>query len=371
MKNHLILFLFSSMIFSSCTCNLEKGTAPTDTTPENGTPTKTEEIEKPSISPPPPFELFLPKSYTLLKKASGDLDKDGRDEKVVVLNTSNEGDFGTEREIQIYTLENNQWKMWHRSTGAVLPSEHGGVMGDPFEDVSIENGAIVFKHLGGSRSKWAYAHRFRFQNDRFELIGATVVNDTPCESSENFDYNLSTGNVVYKKEIETCEGDERKVVKKEKDNFKYKMKELPQMDGFSFDKPLYAVNSKTGKCFPESACYNYKEENTNNEEEIDENSLTSLEGIYTLGGHHDSWAVVIKNGQVKYYEINGMLPPEDSQLKIILEQGNPKILQQFNVDFAKMSFQSDLGKGKIEKGKSITFLEMPSHIDDFLTLSLQ
>lgn len=165
---------------------------------------------------------------------TGDLDKDKIPEKVVVFDTKreSESDMGTEREIHIYKKTNGDWKLWHQSIGAVLPSENGGMMGDPFESLSIEKGSIVIKHFGGSREKWSYTHRFRYQNNTWELIGVTVNNGSPCDYWEDFDYNLSTGKYIYTKETEDCEGEKSKTIDKKTKEAQHKLARLPKMDNF-------------------------------------------------------------------------------------------------------------------------------------------
>lgn len=107
------------------------------------------------------------------------------------------------------------------------------MMGDPFHEVDVERGCIVFNQSGGSRHKWAYTHRFRNQNGGWQLIGATVEFGAPCESWENYDYNLSNGKIIYKKEIEDCDGEEgQTITKTETKDFVRKMDKLPEMDGF-------------------------------------------------------------------------------------------------------------------------------------------
>lgn len=164
--------------------------------------------------------------------ATGDLDKDKVAEKVVVYDTKREIEMGTEREIHIYKKKNGNWRLWHKSIGAVLPSEHGGMMGDPFESLSIERGAIVIKHFGGSRQKWNYTHRFRYQKSSWELIGTTINYGSPCDYFEDFDYNLSTGKYIYTKEVQECEGDNPKTTDKSNKEARKKLSRLPKMDGF-------------------------------------------------------------------------------------------------------------------------------------------
>lgn len=201
----------------------------------------------------PRFDPVFPKGYDKIGEDTGDLTKDGIPEKVLVLNTDKLGDMGNEREIRIYKVENDTWKLWHTSTGAVLSSEAGGVMGDPFERINIENGAIVIKHFGGSRQKWEYTHRFRYQNNQWELIGVTILNTDPCEELESFDYNLSSGRVNYLLTKESCDNNGNELSSKTlvKEDFSYKMSSLPQMDGFIIG-TTYAEHN--GKCYPPGNC---------------------------------------------------------------------------------------------------------------------
>ena len=170
-----------------------------------------------------------PKSFMIIEEIEGDLDKDGIYEKVIVYDTEKEIDLGTERQIYIYKRKKNNWELWKKAIGAILPSEHGGMMGDPFEGISIERNCIVINHFGGSRQKWNYTHRFRFQSGEFQLIGATVNFGSPCDYFESLDYNLSNGKIKYEKEIENCEKETSKIEKKEMIR---KLESLPTMNGF-------------------------------------------------------------------------------------------------------------------------------------------
>lgn len=151
----------------------------------------------------------------ILATTHGDLDNDGQPEKVSVFDNGTDAGMGTEREIHIYKKNENTWKLWHKSIGAVMPSSAGGMMGDPFESIQIKNRALVIKHFGGSRDKWEYTHRYRWQDNDWYLIGATIHLVTPCEDSEKFDYNLSTQKATYVKALETCNGKIKKLLKKE------------------------------------------------------------------------------------------------------------------------------------------------------------
>jgi hypothetical protein len=172
----------------------------------------------------------VPVSFTRLTSAEGDLNKDGIAEKIIIYNTPRTTDMGTEREIHIFQKGKTNWELWHQTTGGLLPSEHGGIFGDPFSAARIERGCIVIEHFGGSRQKWSYLHRYRFQSQDWELIGTTVGFGTPCESWETFDYNLSTGQINYKMEKEDCEGEQESSVITKQENFLVTQDDLPSMD---------------------------------------------------------------------------------------------------------------------------------------------
>ncbi|MCF8247166.1 MAG: hypothetical protein K9J37_20125 [Saprospiraceae bacterium] len=241
MKKYNYAILLICLAFSACTDNKGKSTtddavttAPSDESEATAAPDTESNTAAPDAEKAPfQDKIQTPKGYEVMGDAKGDLDKDNVEEKVVVFNTDRQSDFGTERELHIYKQKDGGWELWHKSLGAVLPSEQGGVMGDPFEAVAIENGSLVLQHFGGSRQKWHYTHRFRYQNNAWQLIGATVNNGAPCDYFEDFDYNLSTGKINYKKTTEDCEkSEENPVTKTEKKDFVVKLASPPNMASF-------------------------------------------------------------------------------------------------------------------------------------------
>ncbi len=96
-----------------------------------------------------------------------------------------------------------------------------------------------------------------------------------------------------------------------------------------------------------------------------------LIGVYTLEGNKTSWMLVIRpkgenDIQANYYEIKGKLPAVNKMLE------NPKILQQFDIDFSDMVISSDLGIGQYEalfERERITFFNIKSHQEDVLRLT--
>ena len=138
--------------------------------------------------------LEIPVGFKIVAQNKGDLDKDGIAELVVLFDTPKQTDLGTARQIYIYKKAATNWVVWHKSKGGVLSSEHGGVMGDPFDGMEINHGVLIISHQGGSVDKWTYTHRYRYQNNMWCLIGANVTWGRADQVS-SMDYNLSTGEV--------------------------------------------------------------------------------------------------------------------------------------------------------------------------------
>jgi len=166
----------------------------------------------------PGQDIFHPSGLYSMAEASGDLDKDGFPEKVIVYDTHDTTDNGTIRELWIFKRNNGIWQVWTKSRNAILKSEEGGMMGDPFGDVQIKNGVLNISFSGGSSWKWNHTDRYRFQNNTFQLIGYTSYYGKLCEYWEQFDYNISTGKIIYKKEYENCD-DGQKITKTERETF--------------------------------------------------------------------------------------------------------------------------------------------------------
>ena len=170
---------------------------------------------------------LVPKQYQKIKEVSGDLNKDGIAEKVMVYNMQDKEDEinGRDREVIIFKKDKGRWVIWQRSTNAVGNSKDGGMMGDPFEDVEIKNGVLLIHQSGGSSWKWGYTDTYRFQNNSFELIGYTSHYGKLCEYWVSVDFNVMTGKLVVEKEYEKCDTEEnQEVYKKENEIFNYKLK---------------------------------------------------------------------------------------------------------------------------------------------------
>jgi len=178
------------------------------------------------------FCSFSHSQEVVLTEIYGDLDLDAVNEKVVVKELKDTADDGKQRELIIYKKDHDNWKVMVSSKKAILGSDSGGMMGDAFssKEISIENGILIIGHDGGSSWKWNTIHKYRFQNQNLELIGYETIFGKICEYWDEFDYNLSTGKIIYTKTTEICDDDG---IKKESQTvqeiFRKKLQKIPNI----------------------------------------------------------------------------------------------------------------------------------------------
>lgn len=148
---------------------------------------------------------FVPAGWRLLEAAEGDLNGDGRADMALVAAHDEEQSEPNETTWQeprllVIALRDGGGKLRRSAAaaGAVMCRGCGGVFGDPFAGVSIERGAVVVNHYGGSRERWAFADRFRYEGDRWVHIGETErhMDSTNPDLEEERDANLVTGLVI-------------------------------------------------------------------------------------------------------------------------------------------------------------------------------
>ncbi len=114
--------------------------------------------------------LPIPENYTVIDSVSGDLDRDGIPELVVAYDTRKQPEDTLEsvpRELIIYKTSHNGWEIWKRSMQALYGSRSGGMMGDPFEAITIEKRILLVSQNGGSSWKWGHTDKYRYQHDGF------------------------------------------------------------------------------------------------------------------------------------------------------------------------------------------------------------
>lgn len=174
-------------------------------------------------------ESFIPKGWTTLDRATGDLNGDKQDDVAIVLkaekpefkqkNTEGLGvdTFDTNPRMLLVLFkdaQSNRYRLVEQSNSFIATADSPTML-DPFESMAIRNGALevnfmlLFSAGGWSASKTCY--KFRYQQDQFVLIGADK-NEIQRNTGEetNFSINFLTGrmkvsNLVPMEEFKSAE----------------------------------------------------------------------------------------------------------------------------------------------------------------------
>lgn len=154
---------------------------------------------------------FIPKGWHILErvkgqpaKVEGDLNNDGiNDVAMVIEGTSTTQGEAAPRSLMILLgNKNKSYSLSVTAQKAVLLSNEGGVFGDPFENITIDRGSVLLSFYGGSNYRWFNSYRFRFQDNGWYLIGATIGSYYDAtrtrENADTEDYNLLTGDYIFK-----------------------------------------------------------------------------------------------------------------------------------------------------------------------------
>ena len=146
-------------------------------------------------------------NYSILEEIQTDIDGDGQEETLRLLEYGNEED-GLERQIRLYQNFSDTSVLWKVYDSAILSSHDGGVMGDPFEGISVQDSSLSIVHYGGSSWSWSLIDDYVFRNGEYVLIHHTSTFGKYCEEMSQFSINLDSGRAHYKNKQERCEGDD-------------------------------------------------------------------------------------------------------------------------------------------------------------------
>ncbi|HKX12344.1 MAG TPA: hypothetical protein VJP40_04255 [bacterium] len=143
---------------------------------------------------------FVPKGWEILMQAEGDLNRDGKPDAALALKNSKEESSNEEvPRLLVLLLQNpdGTYRLASKSAEAILCRSCGGVFGDPLAELQIKSGVLIIDHYAGSRQRWSYTHRWRFQDGDWVLIGETKTSfDAIGPEAKSDDMNLLTGDRV-------------------------------------------------------------------------------------------------------------------------------------------------------------------------------
>lgn len=152
-----ILLLISGQILSQTTTNLRL---------KNFDSSKTAERLKTDLL------TFVPKDYSILDIATGNLNLDEYPDMILVLKkngedkTSDVVDHPEKRPLLILVGQpDGTFKLVARNDNTVYCIDCGGMMGDPYQGITIKNGYFSVEHYGGSAWRWTKTITYKYSKE--------------------------------------------------------------------------------------------------------------------------------------------------------------------------------------------------------------
>lgn len=193
----------------------------------------------------------IPKDYKKVTEVKGDLDKDGKDETVIVLDTDKtasdhetaSGKKDYKRVFYILKNEQDQLKIWKENSTLLYSSGMGFYPEDNILDIQIKNNCLVVKQQFSSNSRHTQTskHTFRFQNSDFYLIGSYHNFADNCEFNFTDEINFSTGKAIVDREYSSCDDDHEVIPGNIHKEFIHQLKNLIKMDDYKMGKHRFKI----------------------------------------------------------------------------------------------------------------------------------
>jgi len=118
---------------------------------------------------PPQLRPFVEKGTKAIWFSKADLDRDGKDDYVFVLERdrppgAEEYDMQVKQRPLLVLVQGEGGKLHEvaRNERVVLCSNCGGAMGDPFQGVEAGPGTFTVTHYGGSADRWSTSVKFNY-----------------------------------------------------------------------------------------------------------------------------------------------------------------------------------------------------------------
>jgi hypothetical protein len=152
------------------------------------------------------FQNLIPGNHSLLDSASGDWNKDGYKDLVLILkNDAEEQNPDTTRPLLLLAgTADGGYKLLARNDSVVLCKGCGGVLGDPYAGIVIKNGYFSIEHYGGSSWRWTRVITFRFdpKSGQFRLhrdAGVSYHTSNPDETTDVISNKAHYGKLLFTK----------------------------------------------------------------------------------------------------------------------------------------------------------------------------
>lgn len=110
---------------------------------------------------------FTPAGYRVEAVSQGDLNRDAFPDQVVLLrqldaDSSTMGDETARPLLLLLGSASGRYTLAGRNDKVVLCTGCGGMMGDPFQGITIKNGYFSLEYYGGSAWRWTHVTTFKY-----------------------------------------------------------------------------------------------------------------------------------------------------------------------------------------------------------------
>lgn len=149
------------------------------------------------------LQSFVPSMWFVRDSVSGDFNRDGFKDYVIVLAPKMEeeaSEYECNRPILILQRTKEGYNLSSYTRNGVLCKQCGGVWGDPYAGMSMKNSVLEINHYAGSNWRWGINTTFRFQKNQWHLIGysyqsyfiAGECEDVGSAAFNQYEANFST-----------------------------------------------------------------------------------------------------------------------------------------------------------------------------------
>ena len=143
---------------------------------------------------------YIPKDYSILDSAQGDLNGDGYKDWVLILKSKYE-EFNTDTTRPLLLLlgtKRGVYTLFAKNDSVVLCKGCGGVFGDPYEGITVKKGYFEIHHYGGSNWRWTRNISFKYNS----ITKGFLLHRDSGISYHTSDPNKSKTTIINKKDFD-------------------------------------------------------------------------------------------------------------------------------------------------------------------------
>jgi hypothetical protein len=152
------------------------------------------------------LQSFIPKDFTILDSASGDINKDGKKDWVVILRNDYERINADTARPLLLLLGNGkgEYKLAERNDSIFLCLACGGVFGDPYAGIKIKNNFFSIEHYRGNNWRWTRIVTFKYDIKSRQFIlyrdaGDSYHTSEPNKTTRNMYNKEDFGKLLFSK----------------------------------------------------------------------------------------------------------------------------------------------------------------------------